>query len=145
MSKKIREEIVRISYARHLELVKWAVLIFLIASGVFLSCLYPAAQGPILITAVIICLVVELWNCFYAIGKRRIEVVEKNKMANIILSEADVWEWPILWLVVWPYGYAIGITQGIVATVILSIVAIIVVAATSILLAGIFEKRIIKE
>lgn len=145
MAERIREKVIRISYSKHLELKKWALLICLLALGLTLRHIWIAAQAPILIsTLVSLIMVIEIWECFYAIRKNNIELVEKNKIVNVVLSEAMVWEWPIIWLIVYPYGCTICIYDGIGWTVVVSIVYIVLVVAVSILLAGIFNKRLIK-
>lgn len=148
MKSKIRNMVIRISYSKYLELIMFLILVGLIISVFVLRFLNLECLSPVIIAFSIIALLgVCIRECFVAIRRKRREIVERNKLTNIILSDEDVWLYPLLWIMLIIGNmilFVLNIEISFISTIIFIIVMSILTISLSLVLSKFFKKKLIE-
>lgn len=148
MKSKIRDMIIRISYSKYLKLIMFLVLGCLAASVFFLRTLNLEFLNPVIIAfSIIVLLGFWIRECFIAIRRKQRELVERNKLINIILSDEDVWFYPLLWIMLIVGSlilFVLNIELNFISMIIFIIVMSILTISLSLVLSKLFKKKIIE-
>lgn len=148
MKKKIRELVVRISYSKYLDLVMSIVGIVII----ILFFLTKTSSSKILIAhnicSIVLYLIVLIWECADTIKKTEPEVLEKNKIRNVVLSKGNMWTW----ILMWPTCLTISIIAFVILNIAINPISVLITCAIIVtilislsrLISKIFKNKLIR-
>lgn len=144
MKSKIRNVVMRISYSKKLELIIAFMLVVFMILAFALN--YFNLKIFELVIAIIGLLIVLSLVCFDAIRRKQLEVVEKNNLINVILSDISVWGWILIWIVGYPILAMIKMIIGLnlIGAIVFGIVEFILVVILSKRLSNFFKKKLIE-
>lgn len=128
MKEKIRNKMIETSYSKHLDAKIMLVLAGLTILGLIIGH-FGLLHADFLVGLLFISgvAIFWIWQCFDAIKKYDKEVVKRNKLINIILSDNYVWDIPFIFGVILPTAIIINAKlEFAIALTVLMILAMIV-------------------
>lgn len=148
MKKKIRELVIRISYSKYLDPVMSIVGIVIM----ILFFLTETSSSKILIAhniySIVLYLIILIWECADTIKETEPEVLEKNKIRNVVLSKGKMWAWILIWptcLTIPTIAFVLlNIAINSISVLITYAIIVTIVISLSRLISKIFKKKLIK-